>query len=100
MVEARVNLTTASRVAYTWSIGRLRFLPAYAPTYPGLCISPAQAKEIADKMIGAHLITKQTGSAGRICNAVSFALMTLEVCFFFLPLKNLGHVSGAPHTCS
>ncbi|KAF8807228.1 succinyl-CoA synthetase beta chain, SSC-beta [Phlegmacium glaucopus] len=35
--------------------------------------SPAQAKEIAEKMIGSHLITKQTGSAGRICNAVMLA---------------------------
>jgi hypothetical protein len=33
--------------------------------------SPAQAAEYAGKMIGAHLITKQTGAAGRLCNAVS-----------------------------
>jgi succinyl-CoA synthetase beta subunit len=33
--------------------------------------SPAQAQEMAGKMIGSHLITKQTGAAGRICNAVS-----------------------------
>ncbi|KAF8887948.1 succinyl-CoA synthetase beta chain, SSC-beta [Gymnopilus junonius] len=35
--------------------------------------SPAQAQEIAEKMIGSHLITKQTGSHGRICNAVMLA---------------------------
>ncbi|PPQ97168.1 hypothetical protein CVT26_000431 [Gymnopilus dilepis] len=35
--------------------------------------SPAQAKEIAEKMIGSHLITKQTGGHGRICNAVMLA---------------------------
>lgn len=32
--------------------------------------SPEQAKEIASKMIGSKLITKQTGEHGRICNAV------------------------------
>ncbi|KAF9519804.1 hypothetical protein BS47DRAFT_1324146 [Hydnum rufescens UP504] len=35
--------------------------------------SPEQAKEYASKMIGAKLITKQTGAAGRICNAVMLA---------------------------
>ena len=34
---------------------------------------PAQAKEFAEKMLGHKLITKQTGSAGRICNAVMLA---------------------------
>jgi len=35
--------------------------------------SPAQAKDIAAKMIGAKLITKQTGAGGRLCNAVSIS---------------------------
>ncbi|KAG6837035.1 hypothetical protein H0H93_015898 [Arthromyces matolae] len=35
--------------------------------------SPSQAQEIASKMIGSSLITKQTGSGGRICNAVMLA---------------------------
>ncbi|KAJ3510312.1 hypothetical protein NLJ89_g4752 [Agrocybe chaxingu] len=35
--------------------------------------SPEQAKDFASKMIGSHLITKQTGAAGRICNAVMLA---------------------------
>ena len=35
--------------------------------------SPEQAKEYAGKMIGARLITKQTGSKGRICNTVSLS---------------------------
>ncbi|KAF9056634.1 succinyl-CoA synthetase beta chain, SSC-beta [Panaeolus papilionaceus] len=35
--------------------------------------SPEQAKEIASKMIGSKLITKQTGAAGRVCNAVMLA---------------------------
>ncbi|KAG6381402.1 succinyl-CoA synthetase beta chain SSC-beta [Boletus reticuloceps] len=35
--------------------------------------TPEQAREIAREMIGAKLITKQTGSAGRICNAVMLA---------------------------
>jgi len=35
--------------------------------------SPEQAKDYASKMLGAKLITKQTGAAGRICNAVMLA---------------------------
>ncbi|KAG9104947.1 hypothetical protein FRC06_005014 [Ceratobasidium sp. 370] len=35
--------------------------------------SPEQAKELASKMIGAKLITKQTGAGGRICNAIMLA---------------------------
>ncbi|CCM01646.1 uncharacterized protein FIBRA_03707 [Fibroporia radiculosa] len=35
--------------------------------------SPEQAKEFASKMLGAKLITKQTGAAGRICNTVMLA---------------------------
>ncbi|KDR84799.1 hypothetical protein GALMADRAFT_107125 [Galerina marginata CBS 339.88] len=35
--------------------------------------SPQQAQEIAEKMIGSHLITKQTGGHGRVCNAVMLA---------------------------
>ncbi|CAG7846214.1 Probable succinate--CoA ligase [GDP-forming] subunit beta, mitochondrial; AltName: Full=Succinyl-CoA synthetase beta chain; Short=SCS-beta; Flags: Precursor [Serendipita indica DSM 11827] len=35
--------------------------------------SPEEAKEIAGKMLNAKLITKQTGAAGRICNAVMLA---------------------------
>ncbi|WVQ63095.1 hypothetical protein V866_005674 [Kwoniella sp. B9012] len=35
--------------------------------------SPAQAKDYASKMLGHKLITKQTGAAGRICNAVMLA---------------------------
>jgi succinyl-CoA synthetase beta subunit len=38
-----------------------------------LTLSPAQAKEFASKMLGAKLITKQTGAAGRECNAVMLA---------------------------
>jgi len=35
--------------------------------------SPAQAQDIASKMIGSSLITKQTGARGRVCNAVMLA---------------------------
>ncbi|KAH8835408.1 succinyl-CoA synthetase beta chain, SSC-beta [Flagelloscypha sp. PMI_526] len=35
--------------------------------------SPEQAKSYAEKMLGAKLITKQTGAGGRICNAVMLA---------------------------
>lgn len=33
-------------------------------------LSPTQAKEVASKMIGQYLVTKQTGEKGRICNSV------------------------------
>ncbi|XP_046614958.1 succinate--CoA ligase [ADP-forming] subunit beta, mitochondrial-like [Neodiprion virginianus] len=35
-----------------------------------MCETPQEAKELASKMLGKLLITKQTGEAGRICNAV------------------------------
>ncbi|KAG9009928.1 hypothetical protein FRB90_008068 [Tulasnella sp. 427] len=35
--------------------------------------TPEQAQDIAGKMIGSKLITKQTGEKGRICNAVMLA---------------------------
>ncbi|KAG8908547.1 hypothetical protein FRB99_005907 [Tulasnella sp. 403] len=35
--------------------------------------TPEQAKDIAGKMLGAKLITKQTGERGRLCNAVMLA---------------------------
>ncbi|XP_075235430.1 succinyl-coenzyme A synthetase beta subunit, ADP-forming [Lycorma delicatula] len=35
--------------------------------------SPEEAEEIAGKMLNDYLITKQTGAAGRICNAVMVA---------------------------
>lgn len=37
--------------------------------------SSEEAKDIAAKMLGARLITKQTGEAGRLCNAVMLAEM-------------------------
>ncbi|CAD6505625.1 BgTH12-01115 [Blumeria graminis f. sp. triticale] len=35
-----------------------------------LIYSPAEAKTLAEQMIGHKLITKQTGAAGRLCNSV------------------------------
>ncbi|KAI0076261.1 succinate-CoA ligase, partial [Panus rudis PR-1116 ss-1] len=35
--------------------------------------TPEQAKDYASKMLGAKLITKQTGAGGRVCNAVMLA---------------------------
>ncbi|THH19735.1 hypothetical protein EW146_g1505 [Bondarzewia mesenterica] len=35
--------------------------------------TPEQAKDFASKMLGAKLITKQTGTGGRICNTVMLA---------------------------
>ena len=59
--------------------GRLRFFPACALIQPLLLVSPNQARQISEKMIGSRLITKQTGAAGRICNAVSFPVVNFEV---------------------
>lgn len=79
MVGAQVDLITASLEAYIILRGRLRFLPAYAFTQPILLVSPKQAKQISENMIGSRLITKQTGAAGRICNTVSFPVVKFEV---------------------
>ena len=38
-----------------------------------LTCSPEEARELAGKMIGNKLITKQTGAGGRLCNAVMIA---------------------------
>ncbi|SOV08390.1 probable beta-succinyl CoA synthetase precursor [Ustilago sp. UG-2017a] len=35
--------------------------------------TPEEARDLAAKMIGNHLITKQTGAGGRLCNAVMIA---------------------------
>ena len=82
MVEARVNGTTASMEAYIMLRGRPRFLPSACGLTKPILVSPNQARQIAERMIGSRLITKQTGPAGRICNAVSFSVK-FEICFFF-----------------
>ncbi|KAI9227828.1 MAG: beta subunit of succinyl-CoA synthetase [Piptocephalis tieghemiana] len=38
-----------------------------------LISSPAQAEELASKMLGQTLVTKQTGAAGKVCNTVYIA---------------------------
>ena len=38
--------------------------------YSDIVYSPTEAKMFAEQMIGHKLITKQTGAAGRLCNAV------------------------------
>jgi succinyl-CoA synthetase beta subunit len=55
--------------------GGVHMVNRYAETRPDTILlnappSPEQAQEYASKMIGSHLITKQTGAGGRICNAV------------------------------
>jgi succinyl-CoA synthetase beta subunit len=49
---------------------------------------PEQAKEIAEKMIGARLITKQTGAGGRICNAVMLAERRLPAHEYYVAVLN------------
>ncbi|CAH1109103.1 unnamed protein product [Psylliodes chrysocephalus] len=41
----------------------------------GVCMvySPEEAEQVAGKMLGQYLVTKQTGEKGRICNAVMVA---------------------------
>ena len=36
--------------------------------------SPQEAEHIASQMIGSKLVTKQTGSQGRVCNKVIIVL--------------------------
>jgi len=50
--------------------------------------SPEQAKEVAEKMIGARLITKQTGAGGRICNAVMLAERRLPAHEYYVAVLN------------
>lgn len=38
---------------------------------PDVAQTPKEIKEMAAKMLGQKLITKQTGAAGRICNTVA-----------------------------
>ena len=88
--EERDTLIMGSREESRWSIRELqpttmgtRALPVAfsvgsSPVAPladarFLAHSPAQAKEYASKMLNHKLITKQTGAAGRICNAVMLA---------------------------
>jgi succinyl-CoA synthetase beta subunit len=40
------------------------------PPLPSIQCSPEEAKDMAEKMIGHKLITKQTGAAGKPCNSV------------------------------
>ena len=71
MVEARVTSTTDFRVvSMSWSRECFPFPLHSVPPPQGAAYSPEQAKEYASKMLGAKLITKQTGAAGRVCNAV------------------------------
>ncbi|KAL7421265.1 succinate--CoA ligase beta chain [Cryptotrichosporon argae] len=57
--------------------------------------SPAQAKEYASKMLGAKLITKQTGAAGRLCNAVMLAERMPPQKEYYAAVLN-DRASGAP----
>ena len=78
--------------------GRPRFLPSACGLAKPILVSPNQARQIAERMIGSRLITKQTGPAGRICNAVSFSVK-FEICFFS-NTDNVGHASRAPYVYS
>jgi hypothetical protein len=49
--------------------------------------TPEQARDFAQQMLGNKLITKQTGAAGRVCNAVR----CLSAFRMDLMRKNIGH---------
>lgn len=53
---------------YTYFIFTLRHSTYLHPQH--FSHRPEEAEDIASKMIGDYLITKQTGEKGRICNAV------------------------------
>lgn len=44
---------------------------------------PDEAKEMASRMLGKKLFTKQTGEQGRICNEVSLIFFTMVSCNSF-----------------
>lgn len=50
--------------------------------------SPEEAKDYASKMLGQKLITKQTGSGGRICNAVMLAEARPPAKEYYLAILN------------
>lgn len=64
MVEAKEHSQTASKEELDQSTR------IHHHHHPLLTISPSEAKLFASQMIGQKLITKQTGSAGKPCNAV------------------------------
>ena len=60
-----------------------------------LCKSPAEAREIASKMLGQTLVTHQTGAAGRVVNTVLVAQSVgIEREIYFAIL--LDRATGAP----
>lgn len=60
-----------------------------------LCKSPAEAREIASKMLGQTLVTHQTGAAGRVVNTVLVAKsVEIEREVYFALLVDRG--TGAP----
>ena len=71
MAVERATLTMVCRVV---SMLFSREFPVFPTGFRSLMFprSPEQAKDYASKMIGAKLITKQTGAGGRVCNAVRF----------------------------
>jgi succinyl-CoA synthetase beta subunit len=78
-------------------IGRFAFEAlAKSPYLPMTLLSPEQARDYAQQMLGNRLITKQTGAQGRICNAVSCVCASL-------PTRSssfAGHVSGTEAACT
>ena len=59
---------------------------------------PDEAKEMASRMLGKKLFTKQTGEQGRICNEVSFIFFlqwfhVIQFCFFFCKVIYQGAVA-------
>jgi len=51
---------------------------------------PDEAKEMASRMLGKKLFTKQTGEQGRICNDVGYQIYYFHEGSFFLKELLLG----------
>ena len=58
------------RVIYSWELSTSIEAHQNIHLLIPLVSSPTEAKMFADQMIGHKLVTKQTGAAGRLCNAV------------------------------
>lgn len=63
-----------------------------------LWCSAEEAQKYAKQMLGAKLITKQTGAGGRVCNAVRFPHTNLHTSHMNSNTKTYekGHACGTP----
>lgn len=63
-------LRVVSKVECKWFIRKCCLEVSIGRFLRVICFRPEEAEDIAGKMLGQYLVTKQTGEKGRICNAV------------------------------